>query len=602
MADFGVDLSSPRASGAGVISPTRELDGRGALINLAGDMAKIFAQNQADQKQKEQAEAANRVISDFTREQTNLNDAVAQGKMSQAQAAARARANFSKYAANHPALAQELSKQNKSLFDNTGLGESQEAEQAQQDLIRQVDKDMAAAGYVLSPSSSPEFIAAQRESFQASRWAENEFKKQVARNAEAREAGRELRAVEKAQIEKNTNMVVATLGGAHLDASQKFITDIMSRSRSGEDSVLLQADVNRHFAQFEGALSAASQFNPEMAAGWRRAVEPMRQLAMDIASGKADRESAETRYQTILNTGLLVAVQDPEIRGLAVTSRIFNGNIPSTFLAANQGAQRAVLLVSQAPLGALGLPTIVGNKETESAAYSLIGSQVEAIEKGKVVDVEGSKREVSNLVNNILKQVGDAPQDMNAAAFNPTMDFLASSEYAKIIKYGLVDAPTAKRAKEMFQVAYEKAVTKEIVEKLDSPSRFDRDSKGMTIGAKDAPAVKDLIEIVPSSAGIGIQSKGGIADRTDLANQRSIQEELKPIVKVLNKLIHVGAHMEGHTDYARYWEDNKHNFLPNMFPAPAEGTKSPAKAAPKPATPAPQASAGGGDGNWWEDL
>jgi hypothetical protein len=39
--------------------------------------------------------------------------------------------------------------------------------------------------------------------------------------------------------------------------------------------------------------------------------------------------------------------------------------------------------------------------------------------------------------------------------------------------------------------------------------------------------------------------------------------------KVVNQLVKAGAHMEGHTNYDKYWEANKHQILPNMFPDPA---------------------------------
>ena len=102
MADFNVSLSGPQAAGAGVIGPVQKANvgESGALLNLAGDMAKIFFANQQEKEAKRKADFETQVIGDFVREQASLNDAMATGQMTQAQASARARANFSKYSSN----------------------------------------------------------------------------------------------------------------------------------------------------------------------------------------------------------------------------------------------------------------------------------------------------------------------------------------------------------------------------------------------------------------------------------------------------------------------------------------------------------------------
>ena len=45
---------------------------------------------------------------------------------------------------------------------------------------------------------------------------------------------------------------------------------------------------------------------------------------------------------------------------------------------------------------------------------------------------------------------------------------------------------------------------------------------------------------------------------------------IKEAEGALNQVIRIGAHMEGTTDYAKYWENNKHLIMPSIYPDPAK--------------------------------
>ncbi len=603
MAEFSANLSAPQAAGAGVIAPVRQMDVGdvgGALINVAGNLATLFVANQVERENKQRADAAAQVVADFTREQNALADAVSQGTMTKAAAAARARATFSKYTTNYSGLTEEFSKINKSLFEHGDLGEAKEEEQSLQDMFRQERKDMLARGYVMPESASGRFTEAQIEAFRASRWADSQFERVVARNSEDRSQTAEERASFVFENKQRINTVVSELAGAHLRSSQELIRDARARIQSGEDPIAVQADIRMHFSNIQGALNAASALEPSISAGYRETFADLEKFAMDVSSGKLEEDAYNNQFKSIVNRSALVGLQDPQVRAFAATSKLLNGPLPSIFLEANMGAKRSILRIAETPLGATGVPTIVGDPEVEKPAFDLIKGQVKEVEKGTAVDMEGTKAQVSNLTNHVLKQVANATPETSATALNNAIGFIASPEYAKIVKYNLIDSETAEKAKEVFQLTYEQSITQAIQEKLSQPSRFDRDRQGRTIPAADAPKVSDLVDFVPTGAGIKVQAVGGIADRTDLAMQRAIQEELKPVVLSLNKLIHAGAHMEGHQDYSKYWEENKHNLLPDIFEAPAETEKPRAKTKPQAAAKTTQPTSG--NPNWWEVL
>ena len=53
--------------------------------------------------------------------------------------------------------------------------------------------------------------------------------------------------------------------------------------------------------------------------------------------------------------------------------------------------------------------------------------------------------------------------------------------------------------------------------------------------------------------------------------------ELKGAQILINQALRAGAHLDGTTDYKKYWEENKHEMFPALFQAPVKK----AEAAPK---------------------
>lgn len=567
MADFNVSLSGPQAAGAGVIAPVRKADvgSSGALINLAGDMAKIFMVNQQEDKKKKAEEFEARIIGDFTREQAALNEAMMTGQMTQAQASARARVNFSKYSANYPQFVESFAKQNKALVDHSAIGEAMESEQSVQDRERQLLSDMQKSGIYMPDNASAEFKTLQVDAYLTRKRLDEEFQRTAARNAETRAMSSEERQQYQFSRKQNVAKGLVQIGGSYIESAQAFSRDVLDRIRSGEDSAVVIADINTYFGNIQAGISSLSAEMPEMGGIWNNMFDKLRVTAMDVASGKIDKETLENELTRIKNQSQITALSDPQMQGLYAASALLNGQLPALFYQKNQAALDAVMRVSQGFGGVK--PQIVGIPENEEAAFSLLKSQVAQLESGRVPDMTRTKEQITNVVNNVLDQVGNASENVDGKALNAAASFLASPEYAKIIQYGLVDAATASKAKDVFQTVYEREIVKGIDDKLGQPFSFGGGTQQATVG--------ELLDFKFTGSGVTVEpTQAPYMNQFTRQNRNQLVREMKTAVKMLNQTIHMGAHMEGGTDYAKYWEENRHNLLPSKFDAPVENKQS----------------------------
>jgi hypothetical protein len=54
-------------------------------------------------------------------------------------------------------------------------------------------------------------------------------------------------------------------------------------------------------------------------------------------------------------------------------------------------------------------------------------------------------------------------------------------------------------------------------------------------------------------------------DRSRSGELAPVLLEMEKAAKAVTTIIKSGSHLEGHTDYAKYWEENKSNLFPDYF-------------------------------------
>jgi hypothetical protein len=595
MADFNVDLQAPQAAGARAVAPVSPV-GFGGLLESVADITKMLGKGYLQAKEDEKKKQQEMVISDFVREQTLLNDAMAQGSITQAQAAARARANFSKYSANYPVMAEEFAKQNKALFDNTALGEAKEEEQVVQDRQRQLMSDAQKSGIMFLPSDTPQTVDTKLAAFQQARYMDEEVARIVKRNTEARAQTAEGRAQYEFDIKNAVSEGLSKLGAIHMEASQGTSASLIQRARAGEDPQALINEANAYYSNLLGGINAIAARNPEMAGPWRQMFEQLRQNTLDGISGKLSTEAQTNAFTEAYNKAKLSALtSSPEMTRVAGVSALLNGQqLIGLITPANKVAMSYV--IGAAIDDTKPLP-VVGNAENTDAIKSVVSTQVTALRSNQATNPEATKQQLGVLANKVLKDVDRSFNDPENGyeQIKEVAKFVSSPDFAYLIKEGVVDINAATRAKQAMQVMYEREVSKAVVERLEG-------TQALGGGVKEVP-LKDAITFTWSGSGVVADavSTGYLAPMDKMVRSQ-FSREMQASTKAINQLVHMGAHLEGHTDYAKYWEENKHYILPNMFDAP-EGAKPRSTERPARVQPVEQTTAPAGNGGqWWKDF
>lgn len=561
MADFNVDLQQPRGAGVAVMNPVAPLPKTydTTWLSTGTEILSGLIKGKKEADEERQKQFKNQVISDFAREQTFLNQAMAQGNMSKVEAADRARANMSKYVGSYAEFAEDFAKINKGLFEYTELGVVKSEEDIQRDLRKQLLTDAQKDGMLITPSMSQATIDAQLATYQQIRAAESDFRRQSAVASEQRSQNQEQRASFQFEYKQQAANKLVQLGASQISNAQSFIMDMSNAVRAGKSRQDAEAEVNLYFANIEGALAATAALEPELAGQWRGLFDKMKTVALSAADGTTELKNLENQLKEVQTRSKLMAMGDPEMRGLYATTSLLNGSLVSLNSDLNATALRVMTQVASgtAPKNA----TIVGDRSAEKATLTILPEAIRNLQKDGAE--KANPEEVARVGNNILKgleQLSFEGTPINPKELNNVVDLLAKPEWAYLVKSGLIDQTQNTKAKQAFQVVYQNQVANGIVDKLRSEFK--------TTGGASIP-MTNLIDITWNGSGVAFTPKQtGYMSPIDRQDRGQYLRELNSTGIALNKLIHVGAHMEGTTDYAGYWENNKHLMLPGIYPDP----------------------------------
>lgn len=562
MADFNASLAAPQGAGSNPVSPVHspaQSSPYMPLVSLAGEMAGLFYKNKAEQKKQDAIDRKEAAISNFTKEQTAIADALQAGYIDSSKASIKSRANFSKYAAAFPAMVEDFNSTNKSLFEHTELGSAKSDEQLLRDENKQLRTSMISAGFIIDENTSKETFESAKLAFQQSRGADYQFKRMAERAAENRSKSAEERQMADYQNKQDSIRLLSDIGDAHLTSSFNEVKELVTQAKASGDFETAKFKLNERFIGIEKSILAVSGMHPELGKQYKAMFDQVKELGMAQLDPKANSEALDRQLKDLQNRVKLTALESsPENKAIYGTSFVFGGVLPAAYTQANVETRNTILNLTKTFSG--NTPPVVGNSNVETPTYDFIKDRVSQLEAGKLSNTEGAKQQLSTAANNILSQVSKIS---DPSTLTKVASFVASPEYAKLVSYGLVDKEANTNANRVFSGIYEREVSNAVVKKSQEQ-------------VKPGISYQDLASIRWNGAGV-------VFDKNDMGTgkkwlNRMEQQERDYYVEELNKksavainqLIHIGAHMEGHTNYAKYWEENKHNILPNVFPDPAK--------------------------------
>lgn len=578
MADFGAQatsLSAPQGAGAEVQNPVKEqVVGTQIPDQLIGAAVDIFATGLKNQAKQAELDRKNAVVKGYVDSETNINNAVATGQIDSASAAARSRANFNKYAASHSEYIEDLQKAGNALKGFTEKGTVEDDLKAQAVIRAQDIQQAQQRGFTFSPGMPKEAVDSQIRASQAGIRAEREYGELVKRNTEARAQGTFDQHIADRQEKDLSFRAVNDIAGANLDAFGSLGSSLAAGVKAGTlDPQLAAAQLAERFSHINGAIQAAARVNPEIAAPYRTLFNDMNTVYTGLLKPGADVEALENQLKVMKTKAQILALQDPNVLAGVTVSNLF-GNNPSLDLTVSKYAVGTLTKLAQILPGdnVSYAPQLVGNPEAEKDSLKLLKGYAAKLNDPKIANKEGFKREAGNATNQILKQTG-AFLDNGASPekLRDLADFFASPEYANLVTSGVIDKQAAQAAAKTFQLKYEPAIINGVQQKLkasvgnQSVTTFD--SQGRPVDSQpvdNAKTAKDVVDIKFTGAGIVFEPKAGVGADARKQQQDTVRD-LQTAQKGINQLIHIGAHMAGTTDYGKYWEDNKHIFLPDVY-------------------------------------
>lgn len=570
MADFNVNLSGPQGAGAAVVAPVQEQVVKDNSVDLLGGIVDIFAKGLAADSKAKALQRKNAIIGEYVKNEQVYADALTTGQWGSSQVGIASRANYNKMLASYPEFITELSEAKKAIYDGTETGEAQKKVDAE---VKQRNDDIArasSAGYTFYEGMSDDSKTKAIEASKATVRINNEFDEvakrnaeQRAQNSEGRSQGTYQRTLQDYTDKENATKGLLEIADRNFDSLAAISKDLMNDpNKTFEQKQVL---FNENTRRIRTGLLAISARNPEMAAPWQKLVDEMEGTFLKIADPKAKTESEaqqlRNEYDAQMYKQKLLIIANPQARAAVAVTTLFSNNPALLDMATNP-----VLVGTLAEYGLgpdAGKKTPVVGTPDEKAALRTIKGALNSLQNGKAQgDKTKLNTEAINTVNEVLKQTGTMQGPISPTMLKDLSSFYASPEFGRMAAEGKVDMPTMQNAKKVFQVSYEPAVKESIMNRLSQPG------------------VMDSIDIRMSGANVSFNRKLGTDKRTigeQMAGAFNIEAglqgnnvnaqsaALREAEAGLNTLVHMGAHMEGTTDYNKYWQENKHLLMPGVF-------------------------------------
>ena len=568
MADYSTNatqLSGSSGAGSQAVQPVQEQVVGFQIPKIVEDVAGIFAKG-LELNRKEEAEKAKQgIVGAFVREQTVINDAVATGQMGVSEAAARQRAIGNKYLAGYPQYSSDFQTANNSLKGITEKGEIEKQLETESKRREQLISTAQQQGYIIPPGADENTTNQILNASQSAIRTRQQWEDQLKMNAEKRAQGTYNADIAAREQKELGFRLITDLASTNINALSALGTSLSDSVRSGKITPEAAQQQNAaQYAQMQAVVTAASQGNPELASAYRGILGQLNDVNQKLLDPKSNLQQLEDQKKTLITQAQVMAMQNsPKLLALTATSGLLPNSIPLQNSA--EAVQSFTWLTNNLPGSGIMTPQVVGNGAVESANYKMLNSGIDALNTGKVKDKEKGLTEASTGVNNILRQTDFLAKtgQADANSLKEVAKFVAGPQFATMVKSGTIDPQVAQLAKRAFQMNYEPTVVGAINNRLDAIAPGTESQK-----------LLDVVSISFNGTGVVFQAKGPTTGRlgiptTEMRTNAQLAQTFKQSQDALNQLIRIGAHMEGTTDYQKYWEDNKHFFLPKVYPDPA---------------------------------
>jgi hypothetical protein len=585
MADFNVNLTE--AQGVGVQMATPSTARAEAIGQVASSALKVFEEKTEKEIEKAQEQFESGVISDFANKQLDIANAVNSGQMSPLKARMLLRSNAQKAITSYPTLAEDVIGMHSKLMKTSGLGKSA-AEAAE--AFDKVSKEAVSKGWV-TPDMTKEqkhLALAEYSTFVNSIERMKKEQAEVTLKNSKLETKSKTIGIDQSELELNNARLkrgsknnITHLTNAYVPKFRSTMTSIadrVSKNQMTEKEAILA--INEEFQSVQMITSSVgTEAGREFLTSAIAPLNTIKEDTLSLIKGEIDKGMYDRKVQTMIAMTQLNALEADEVFLKHVAVSQLSRHLPAKFIADWTLLTKDVMKKMAEKEGQNG-----NVFDKDKKGVKLYFNSLEGAIKNVPDNDQASHKEIRTHYENILRSI---PQYANSAErmadYIPVVDFLASPTTGKYIKEkGGIPAEFVEGAKDVLDFTYQQRVLPMIQEEFskhnlkwelplgkDAPDRPDvKTSLGTGILPRlviKEPSVS-VIEPLFSGSGVRFQAIKGLGESDEIARNRAktLNNLVSPMV---NKFIRLGAHLEGHTDYRKVFEENFNNLF---APEPSE--------------------------------
>lgn len=579
MADFTSAQIGQRAEAAQGFSPVQRPSPIAAGISALAGIMPSGEQLQARREAEREQQTAS-VVDQFRQESLRIADAVDRGEMSSATGRMRQRALFSRYTSDNPLIASDLTKTHSDLVKTVGMSkvlvEGNEQEQQQRALVQEaINRKWATPD--MTEAQLADATARLREFDLNQEFIKDAQARQTLLNSQLSEQSSRL-SISNAQIEQRRKLIGLEMDRNKLEAQNAVyamansygptnvahLEDILKRAEGAPPEVrrALMLELDNLEAQTVGDIQRA--LGPGGSGDQLSyALKPLQtriDSARSILDGSADRTTWENAVNLTMTQEKFQMLQDPATRAAVATTNLFGEQVAMSGVINAQ----ALKWYAQAVNGAQPnvVPATVDSQGLRDTQAYLDSVKAVANAANSQQLTEASMRELETNIDAIMGSVADAYR-RPATSFNTVAQALSSPEMGRYIsEHGSVlTTENALAAKDVFRTQYADVILPLIQDewqttyedwKVSGPELERRGVIPSNLRAREERDVRGDIRVEWSGGGVSFRTDRNLGSmgRTKLnqLNQR--------LAGPINNLIRLGAHLEGHTNYRKFYEEN----------------------------------------------
>lgn len=568
MADFSTDFSPAQHAGANTVAPVQVSPVPDFDINpYIQKGLSIFAQLGENAAKRKAEEQSNSVIQQYIQQAGEIADQRVAGTIDASRADTLSRALYQKTLASNPGLIKDLSAAHKELYAGTQTGVIADEVKDQKEREKAADALATEFGFDMSQNMSPETRNARQEAAATMKRAEKvqqrltaEQSYKHAANAEERQAGEYNQRMRDRETLDQATGLMREMVSTNYDAFSSMIRDAMSMADTPEQVQQASLAINMELSRLKSLVANTPGSSKELMTTYLAPFEDLAKFATSSMKPGVQLEGLKQEVERRMAHAKLLFLQDPQTAA-AVAANSLVSNAPEALTKAQTSVTSNIARVTAAlpntPL--YKLPQIVGNPG-EKATYDATDEAIRNLNSGKVSgDVGKLTSEVQKGMDTYVRQAEamSKSEDFNPSDLGPMMEFFAKDSVGKAVSSGNITL-SQQKAMSTALSAYGESVVKSVTQTLSQAAQ--------DTGQRKSSSVSDYIGDIKFEGGkLTLYPVKGFGSQ---AGSEAAQSALKKSEAALTRLVRVGAHNDGTTDYGKWWEANRHRVMPNVYADP----------------------------------